>query len=56
MRLLVHPRRFTASAFPSQIQPVIHCNFCNGSGNGYDALDQDTDEYRVIVDYPLNVF
>ena len=25
-------------------------------GNGYGALDQDTDEYRVIVDYPLNVF
>jgi hypothetical protein len=28
----------------------------NRGGNGYDALDQDTDEYRVIVDYPLNVF
>ena len=25
-------------------------------GNGYGALDSDTDEYRVIVDYPLNVF
>jgi hypothetical protein len=25
-------------------------------GNGYGALDQDTDEYRVIVDYPRNVF
>lgn len=28
----------------------------NRGGNGYGALDQDTDEYRVIVDYPLNVF
>ncbi|KAB0499158.1 OprD family porin [Pseudomonas vancouverensis] len=25
-------------------------------GNGYGALDQDTDEYRVILDYPINVF
>lgn len=25
-------------------------------GNGYGALDSDTDEYRLIVDYPLNVF
>jgi hypothetical protein len=28
----------------------------NRGGNGYGVLDQDTDEYRVIVDYPLNVF
>jgi hypothetical protein len=28
----------------------------NRGGNGYGALDQDTDEYRVIVDYPRNVF
>ncbi|WP_207286071.1 OprD family outer membrane porin [Pseudomonas sp. FW300-N2A2] len=28
----------------------------NRGGNGYGALDQDTDEYRLIVDYPLNVF
>lgn len=28
----------------------------NRGGNGYGALDQDTDEYRVIVDYPLNLF
>ncbi|MET1068857.1 MAG: OprD family porin [Pseudomonas prosekii] len=28
----------------------------NRGGNGYGALDQDTDEYRVIVDYPFNVF
>ena len=28
----------------------------NRGGNGYGALDQETDEYRVIVDYPLNVF
>ncbi|WP_225923260.1 OprD family porin [Pseudomonas farris] len=28
----------------------------NRGGNGYGALDTDTDEYRVIVDYPLNVF
>jgi hypothetical protein len=28
----------------------------NRGGNGYGALDQDTDEYRVIVDYPVNVF
>jgi hypothetical protein len=28
----------------------------NRGGNGYGALDQDTDEYRVIFDYPLNVF
>lgn len=28
----------------------------NRGGDGYGALDQDTDEYRVIVDYPLNVF
>jgi len=28
----------------------------NRGSNGYGALDQDTDEYRVIVDYPLNVF
>ena len=25
-------------------------------GNGYGALDTDTDEYRVTVDYPLNIF
>ncbi|WP_411740793.1 OprD family outer membrane porin [Pseudomonas sp. A-RE-19] len=25
-------------------------------GNGYGALNQDTDEYRAMVDYPLNVF
>ncbi|WP_223554541.1 OprD family porin [Pseudomonas sp. BF-R-01] len=28
----------------------------NRGGNGYGALDQDTDEYRLIVDYTLNVF
>lgn len=28
----------------------------NRGGDGYGALDQDTGEYRVIVDYPLNVF
>ncbi len=28
----------------------------NRGGSGYGALDQDTDEYRVVVDYPLNVF
>ncbi|OMQ34560.1 porin [Pseudomonas putida] len=28
----------------------------NRGGNGYGVLDQDTDEYRVIFDYPLNVF
>ncbi|MGE8068934.1 OprD family porin [Pseudomonas sp. NPDC089569] len=28
----------------------------NRGGNGYGTLDQDTDEYRVIVDYPINVF
>ncbi|QHD03097.1 porin [Pseudomonas sp. S04] len=28
----------------------------NRGGNGYGALDNDTDEYRVILDYPLNVF
>ncbi|OLF51819.1 OprD family porin [Pseudomonas chlororaphis] len=28
----------------------------NRGGNGYGALDNDTDEYRVIVDYPLDVF
>ena len=28
----------------------------NRGGNGYGALDQDTDEYRVIIDYPINVF
>jgi len=28
----------------------------NRGGNGYGVLEQDTDEYRVIVDYPLNVF
>ncbi|MCK9813355.1 OprD family porin [Pseudomonas sp. MAFF 302046] len=27
----------------------------HGSG-GYAALDNDTDEYRLIVDYPLNLF
>ena len=25
-------------------------------GNGYGGIDSDTDEYRVIVDYPINVF
>jgi hypothetical protein len=25
-------------------------------GNGYGALDQDTDEYRTIIDDPTNVF
>ncbi|QZI71803.1 OprD family porin [Pseudomonas protegens] len=28
----------------------------NRGGNGYGALDNDTDEYRMIVDYPINVF
>ncbi|AZC38211.1 OprD family porin [Pseudomonas chlororaphis] len=28
----------------------------NRGGNGYGALGTDTDEYRVIVDYPLNIF
>jgi len=28
----------------------------NRGANGYGALDQDTDEYRVIIDYPINVF
>nr|WP_185015326.1 OprD family porin [Pseudomonas brassicacearum] len=28
----------------------------NRGGNGYGALDTDTDEYRMIIDYPLNVF
>jgi hypothetical protein len=28
----------------------------NRGGNGYGAIDSDTDEYRVIVDYPINVF
>ena len=28
----------------------------NRGGNGYGELDNDTDEYRVIVDYPLNIF
>ncbi|MGC5703678.1 OprD family porin [Pseudomonas sp. NFXW11] len=28
----------------------------NRGGNGYGTLDNDTDEYRVIVDYPINVF
>ena len=25
-------------------------------GNGYSAVDRDVDEYRMIVDYPLDVF
>ena len=28
----------------------------NRGGNGYAAVDRDVDEYRVIVDYPINVF
>lgn len=28
----------------------------NRGGNGYGAIDTDTDEYRVIIDYPINVF
>ncbi|MGY4819188.1 OprD family porin [Pseudomonas chlororaphis subsp. piscium] len=28
----------------------------NRGGKGYGALDNDTDEYRVILDYPINVF
>lgn len=28
----------------------------NRGGNGYGAIDTDTDEYRMIVDYPINVF
>ena len=28
----------------------------NRGGNGYGAIDSDTDEYRVIIDYPVNVF
>lgn len=28
----------------------------NRGGNGYRVVDNDTDEYRVIVDYPINVF
>jgi hypothetical protein len=25
-------------------------------GDGYKAVDHNADEYRVIVDYPINVF
>ena len=25
-------------------------------GNGYSAVDSDVDEYRVIIDYPFNIF
>jgi hypothetical protein len=28
----------------------------NRGSNGYSAVDRDVDEYRVIVDYPINVF
>jgi hypothetical protein len=28
----------------------------NRGGNGYSAVDRDVDEYRVIIDYPINVF
>ncbi|PHN18998.1 OprD family porin [Pseudomonas sp. ICMP 460] len=28
----------------------------NRGSNGYSAVDRDMDEYRVIVDYPINVF
>lgn len=28
----------------------------NRGSNGYSAVDNDVDEYRVIVDYPFNVF
>ena len=28
----------------------------NRGGNGYGAIDSDTDEYRVIIDYPVDVF
>ena len=28
----------------------------NRGSNGYSAVDSDVDEYRVIVDYPINVF
>ena len=28
----------------------------NRGSNGYAAVDRDVDEYRVIVDYPINVF
>jgi single-strand DNA-binding protein len=28
----------------------------NRGGNGYAAVDRDVDEYRVIVDYPIDVF
>ncbi|AZE49490.1 Outer membrane low permeability porin OccD2/OpdC [Pseudomonas chlororaphis] len=28
----------------------------NRGGNGYGVLGTDTDEYRMIVDYPINVF
>lgn len=36
---------------------AIHMQWATDrGGNGYGALDTDTDEYRVIIDYPLNVF
>nr|WP_178121068.1 OprD family porin [Pseudomonas sp. WS 5021] len=28
----------------------------NRGSNGYSAVDRDVDEYRVIIDYPINVF
>jgi hypothetical protein len=28
----------------------------NRGSNGYSAVDNDVDEYRVIVDYPINLF
>ena len=28
----------------------------NRGGDGYQTVDHNADEYRVIVDYPINVF
>lgn len=28
----------------------------NRSNDGYKTVDDNSDEYRVIVDYPINIF
>jgi transcription initiation factor TFIID subunit TAF12 len=53
------PRSFTASAFSSQIQPVIHCSYCNDDRHlisllkvdkGYGALCQQHPTQRQQID------
>jgi hypothetical protein len=48
---LLTARLCSARVFFFGTLPTVHCNNCNDG-----RQHQDTDEYRVIVDFPIYVF